>query len=66
MQPDVWLRPSLAVLDPALEDYESPLYRDGSLLTFSCGYRWEPGGPILAGVQAGPASGYRVSWLVAG
>ncbi len=66
MQPDLYLRPSLLTLEPSLEDYESPLYRDSTELVFSCGYAWEASGPRIDGQQAGPAVGYRVTWLLAG
>lgn len=63
MQPDLYLRPSPLTASTALADYESPLYRDGSTLRFSCGYAWEVQGPRIEGEAAGMAVAYRVSWL---
>jgi hypothetical protein len=64
MLPDVAHRSSAVGEDPAMQQYESPLYRVGSVLTFTCGYEWErPEGPTIEGEGAGQAVGWRVSWI---
>lgn len=63
MQPSIHIRSSIAMIDGSLADYESPIYRNGSVLTFTCGYQWESTGPRIEGVQTGAATGYRVTWM---
>ena len=62
MVPDFVCRSSLGYPDFPL--YESPLYRDGSLLIFTCGYKFERLGPVIDGESAGEATSYRISWMV--
>lgn len=64
MQSDPLHRSSPYMAEGA-DRFESPLYRDGSSLTFTCGYRWETPGPIIDGEPAGSAIGWRVSWMTA-
>lgn len=63
MQPSIHIRSSIAMIDGSLADYESPIYRNGPVLTFTCGYQWESTGPRIEGVQTGTATGYRVTWM---
>lgn len=63
MQADILLRPNLLTPNAAWEDYESPLYRDGTQLVFTCGYAWERSGPTIDGEDAGPAVSYRAAWF---
>lgn len=64
MQSSIHMRPSTAMIDGNLTDYESPIYRVGSTLTFTCGYQWEmASGPTIEGESAGLAVAWRVSWL---
>jgi len=64
LQSTIHMRPSIAMIDGSLTDYESPVYRKGGTLTFPCGYAWEAEeGPRLDGEQVGKAVGYRVTWL---
>lgn len=62
MLPDLWFRPSQA-WSGGDDRLESPFYRDGSTVVFTCGYHWETGGPIIDGQVAGQATSYRLSWF---
>lgn len=66
MVPAPYARASTMVSTEQADSWDSPLYRDGTVLTFTCGYAWEAQGPQLDGEAAGGAVGYRVTWLVAG
>jgi hypothetical protein len=61
MVPDFVSRSALGDVD--LTQYESPLYRDGSALVFTCGYKFERLGPVIDGSSAGKAISYRISWV---
>lgn len=69
MQASIHMRSSIAVINGALTDYESPIYRTGSTLTFTCGYAWEgtgAGHPVrVDGILTGDAVSYRVTWITA-
>lgn len=64
MVPAPYARESTMVSTEQSDHWDSPLYRDGSVLTFTCGYAWEMQGPTIDGDAAGMALGYRVTWLV--
>lgn len=64
MVPAPYARASTMVSTDEADHWDSPLYRDGSQLVFTCGYAWEAQGPTIDGDAAGMAVGYRVTWLV--
>lgn len=68
MQAAIHTRPgSIAAIDGAITDYDSPIYRLGEILTFRCGYEWDVVGTgtgiYIDGVNVGQATSYRVTWF---